>query len=170
MPRKSMKKNKEKYPTDRPHNTHNRQPNAKDSNLAVDHFWDMPGLGKPKSDKKNDEGRPKLASFRQRKCKTEVEVRREEGSRPPEILPDYCPCMGTLHVPVSINPCLTCGKIICEKENGGNIDVNDYSVCTFCGCYLKQSGDLKPDRSTQGGIVFFIHEKELQTVVPLVCG
>ncbi len=65
MSRKSAKKN---------HNPHNRQPNAKGSNLAVNHFFDEPGLGKPKSDKKNDEGRPKIASPRQRKkCETEVE-------------------------------------------------------------------------------------------------
>ncbi len=74
MSRRSTKKNKEKCPSDSSHSTRNRQPNAKASNLALDHSWDKPGLGKPKSNKENDEGSPNLASFRQRKCKTEVNV------------------------------------------------------------------------------------------------
>ncbi len=50
-------------------------------------------------------------------------------------------------------------NVFCYSHTGGDVIVNDYSVCTFCGCYLKQSGDLKPDPSTQGGFVFFYTRK-----------
>ncbi len=70
----SVKKNKEKYPTNRPHNTQNRQSSAKGcTNLAVDNSWDKPGLGKLKSGKRNDEGRSNIKSPRLHQCKTEVE-------------------------------------------------------------------------------------------------